>query len=57
MARALPAAAMYAGLTGQLGMARNTRLPDGVQWFWLSSKFVNVSQRLRNFDKSASWIT
>jgi CspA family cold shock protein len=39
-----------AGLTGQLGMARNMGLLDGVQWFWLSSKFVNVSQRLRNFD-------
>jgi len=35
---------------GQLGMARNMRPLDGVQWFWLSSKFVNVSQRLRNFD-------
>ena len=35
----------------QLGPERSIRPRHGVKWGWLQSKFVSVSQRLRNSDR------
>ncbi len=47
------AASRLAALPPQIscGPQRSIRPRDGVKWSWLQSKFVSVSQRLRNSDR------